>query len=123
MAGWNSDTAAGPLGLTLTLVEGANFCLSSTNGDIFPEQPHGLFSEDTRILPRWVLTVDGQLGEPLAAETQEPYRVISPGACRMLTGPGTALLLWRGRGKWAPVFGSASQSATIQGNRLNVWWP
>jgi glycogen debranching enzyme len=80
MAGWNADTAAGPLGSgTVTLVEGSSFCISSANGDIHPEYPHGAFHEDTRILSRWNLTVNGQLLEPLAAETKEPYRALFAG--------------------------------------------
>jgi glycogen debranching enzyme len=75
MAGWNADTTAGPLGLgTVTLVEGSSFCISSANGDIYPEYPHGVFFEDTRILSRWNLTVNGEPLEALAAKTKEPYR-------------------------------------------------
>ncbi|BCW44685.1 glycogen debranching N-terminal domain-containing protein [Arthrobacter sp. StoSoilB5] len=75
MAGWNADTAAGSLGPgALTLVEGSSFCISSPNGDIYSEQPHGLFFQDTRILSGWRLTVNGKPLEPLAAETKEPYR-------------------------------------------------
>jgi glycogen debranching enzyme len=77
MAGWNADTAAGPLGPgTVTLVEGSSFCISSANGDIHPEYPHGVFFEDTRILSRWNLTVNGDPLEPLAAKTKEPYRAL-----------------------------------------------
>ncbi|MDF2052282.1 glycogen debranching N-terminal domain-containing protein [Arthrobacter sp. Cr_A7] len=77
MAGWNADTAAGPLGPgTVTLVEGTSFCISSPNGDIVPEHPHGVFFQDTRILSGWQLTVNGQPLEPLAAETKEPYRAL-----------------------------------------------
>ncbi|NKX54817.1 amylo-alpha-1,6-glucosidase [Arthrobacter mobilis] len=80
MAGWNADTAAGPLGSgTVTLVEGSSFCISSANGDIHPELPHGVFHQDTRILSRWNLTVNGQPIEPLAAETKEPYRALFAG--------------------------------------------
>ncbi|ASN20050.1 amylo-alpha-1,6-glucosidase [Arthrobacter sp. YN] len=75
MAGWNSDTAAGPVGSgTLTLVEGSSFCISMANGDIHPEIPHGVFFEDTRILSGWRLTVNGEPLEPLAAKAKEPYR-------------------------------------------------
>jgi glycogen debranching enzyme len=75
MAGWNADTAAGPLGsATVTLIEGASFCISSDSGDLQPEYPHGVFVEDTRILSRWNLTVNAQPLEPLAAKTKEPYR-------------------------------------------------
>jgi glycogen debranching enzyme len=77
MAGWNADTAAGPIGAgTVTLVEGSSFCISLANGDIHPELPHGAFFEDTRILSRWNLTVNGQPLEPLTAETKEPYRAL-----------------------------------------------
>ncbi|MCX2749820.1 amylo-alpha-1,6-glucosidase [Arthrobacter sp. MI7-26] len=80
MAGWNADTAAGPLGPgSITLVEGSSFCISLPNGDIYPEHPHGLFFEDTRILSRWSLTINGQPLEPLAAETKEPYRALFAG--------------------------------------------
>ncbi|MCA4132486.1 glycogen debranching N-terminal domain-containing protein [Arthrobacter sp. M4] len=79
MAGWNADTGAGPLGGTVTLVEGSNFCISLTNGDILPEYPHGVFYEDTRILSRWTLTVNGQPLEPLAVETRQPYRTLFAG--------------------------------------------
>ncbi|ALV40601.1 amylo-alpha-1,6-glucosidase [Pseudarthrobacter sulfonivorans] len=80
MTGWNADTAAGPLGAgTVTLVEGSSFCISLANGDIHPEHPHGVFYEDTRILSRWNLTVNGQPLEPLAAKTKEPYRALFAG--------------------------------------------
>jgi glycogen debranching enzyme len=39
-----------------------------------PEFPQGLFVEDTRILSRWNLTVNGGPLEPLAAKATEPYR-------------------------------------------------
>ena len=60
-------------------MEGSSFCISSANGDIHPEHPHGVFHEDTRILSRWNLTVNGQSIEPLAAETKEPYRALFAG--------------------------------------------
>ncbi|MCA4132549.1 glycogen debranching N-terminal domain-containing protein [Arthrobacter sp. M4] len=80
MAGWNADTAAGPLGAgTVTLVEGSSFCISMANGDIQSEHPHGVFFQDTRIVSRWVLSINGQRIEPLAAETKEPYRALFSG--------------------------------------------
>ena len=80
MTGWNADTAAGPLGPgSVTLVEGSSFCISSANGDIHAEYPHGVFYEDTRILSGWHLTVNGAPLEPLAAKTKEPYRGLFAG--------------------------------------------
>jgi len=77
MAGWNADTAAGPVGPgTVTLVEGSSFCISQANGDIQPEHPHGVFHDDTRILSRWNLRVNGQTLESLTASTTEPYRAL-----------------------------------------------
>ncbi|WP_426977247.1 glycogen debranching N-terminal domain-containing protein [Pseudarthrobacter sp. O4] len=77
MAGWNADTAAGPLGTgTVTLVEGSSFCISLQNGDIHSELPHGLFFQDTRILSGWNMTVNAQPLESLTAETKEPYRAL-----------------------------------------------
>lgn len=65
--------AAGPLGSgTVTLVEGFSFCISLPNGDIHPESPHGVFFEDTRILSRWNLTINGDALEALAAKSKEP---------------------------------------------------
>jgi hypothetical protein len=58
----------------VTLVEGSSFCISSSNGDIQADRPHGLFVADVRILSIWRLTVDGQALEPLTAETKEPFR-------------------------------------------------
>ena len=77
MAGWNADTAAGPVGAgTVTLVEGSSFCISAANGDIHSDLPHGVFHEDTRILSGWSLRVNGQPLEALTAETKEPYRAL-----------------------------------------------
>jgi glycogen debranching enzyme len=87
MAGWNTDTAAGPLGAgTVTLVEGSSFCISLQNGDMQPEHPHGVFYLDTRILSGWSLTINGQSLEPLAAETKEPYRALLAGRVPRLDG-------------------------------------
>ena len=94
MAGWNADTAAGPLGAgALTLVEGSSFCISLPNGDIHPEHPHGLFVQDTRILSRWTLTVDDQPVESLGAETKEPYRALFVGRVPRLDGHADSPLI------------------------------
>lgn len=80
MAGWNADTAAGPMGAgAVTLVEGSSFCIAMANGDIHREHSHGLFVRDARILSGWSLTINGQALEPLTAETKEPYRAVFVG--------------------------------------------
>lgn len=94
MAGWNADTAAGPLGAgTITLVEGSSFCISLQNGDIQPDLPHGVFFQDTRILSRWSLTVNGRVLEPLTAETKEPYRALFAGRVARSDGYADSPLL------------------------------
>jgi glycogen debranching enzyme len=60
-------------GGAVTLVEGASFCVCAPTGDL-GAGPHGVFFRDTRILSRWDLLVDGDLPEPLAAMTPDPYR-------------------------------------------------
>src|SRR4029453_4670129 len=80
MAGWNADTAAGPVGSgAVTLVEGSSFCISLPNGNIHPAHPHGVFFQDTRILSGWSLSINGQELEPLAAQVLEPYRALFAG--------------------------------------------
>lgn len=80
MAGWNADTAAGPLGAgTVTLVEGTSFCISLPNGDISPDHPHGMFFQDTRMISQWNLRINGQSLEPLTAQVKEPYRAVFAG--------------------------------------------
>ncbi|MBT2514716.1 glycogen debranching N-terminal domain-containing protein [Arthrobacter sp. ISL-30] len=94
MAGWNVDTAAGPLGAgTVTLVEGSSFCISLSNGDIFPEQPHGVFHQDTRILSRWNLSVNGHSLESLTAQPKEPYRALFAGRIRGPDGKADSPLI------------------------------
>jgi glycogen debranching enzyme len=80
VAGWNADNAAGSTGEgAVTLIEGSSFCISLQNGDIFPHHPHGVFYQDTRILSRWVLTINGQPLEALGAWTSLPYQGIFVG--------------------------------------------
>jgi glycogen debranching enzyme len=96
MAGWNADTAAGPVGAgTVTLVEGSSFCISLPNGDIHAEHPHGLFVRDARILSDWTLTVNGQTLEALTAETKEPYRALFVGRVSRSDGYADSPLIVR----------------------------
>jgi glycogen debranching enzyme len=60
---------------TVTLLEGATFCISATAGDVHRDRPHGLFVADTRILSCWRLAVDGHPVENLstAEDPGEPF--------------------------------------------------
>ncbi|WP_416418053.1 glycogen debranching N-terminal domain-containing protein [Paenarthrobacter aromaticivorans] len=94
MAGWNQDNAAGPLGAgTVTLIEGSSFCISSPNGDIYPEHPHGVFFQDTRILSGWRLTVNGQALEAMVADIKEPYRALFVGRVPRVDGYADSSLI------------------------------
>jgi glycogen debranching enzyme len=73
MSAWNEDVAAGSTSGSVTIVEGSSFCISAESGNILPGQPQGAFYQDTRILSRWLLTLDDQPLEPLAGRTREPY--------------------------------------------------
>jgi glycogen debranching enzyme len=75
------------------LVEGSSFCISSLNGDIHPGLPHGLFVQDTRILSRWSLTINGQPVEPLTADIKEPYRALFAGRVPRTDGYADSPLL------------------------------
>jgi glycogen debranching enzyme len=60
---------------TVTVLEGATFCISATAGDIHRDRPHGLFVADTRILSCWRLAVDGHPVEDLSTveDPREPF--------------------------------------------------
>jgi len=74
---WNPSDEPAPVGAgAVTLVEGSSFCVCSPGGDIGGTGPCGIFFRDTRILSRWDLRVDGELPDPLAAMTPDPYRAI-----------------------------------------------
>lgn len=63
----------GLVGDTVTLVEGATFCLSDRRGDVQAGHSHGLFYRDARTLSRWELRVDGQQPEPLSVQIPEAF--------------------------------------------------
>ena len=60
---------------TVTLVEGATFCLSDRHGDMVAGGSHGLFFCDARVLSRWEMRVDGQVADSLSVEFAEAFAV------------------------------------------------
>ena len=56
----------------VTLVEGSSFCVCEPSGDLREGTPQGVFFQDTRILSRWSLTVNGQPLEPPANVLGKP---------------------------------------------------
>ncbi|MEV6429548.1 glycogen debranching N-terminal domain-containing protein [Nocardia sp. NPDC051463] len=66
-------TGLGGCDSSVTLVEGATFCLSNRLGDVEPGRPHGLFFRDARVISRWELLVDGKSAEPLSVLSPEAF--------------------------------------------------
>ena len=64
-------------GESISVLEGDTFVVSDRRGDIAgsPDQPHGLFHQDTRILSRWRLTVDGNLPRVLSTDDVDYFSV------------------------------------------------
>jgi glycogen debranching enzyme len=75
MGAWTPETQpASAGGGAVTLVEGSSFCICTPGGDVDGAGPNGVFFRDTRVLSRWDLRIDGEVPQPLAAMTPEPYR-------------------------------------------------
>ena len=72
---WSSSASPslGAPGGTVTLVEGPAFCISGRTGNMHSSFPEGLFYRDTRFLSEMELRVNGQVPEPLAATTTDPF--------------------------------------------------
>ena len=59
---------------TVTVLSGASFVLSRSNGDIDADAPLGFFGHDTRLLSGWALEIDGVRPEPLTHYLPAPWR-------------------------------------------------
>ena len=95
MTGWSYAGEPAALGSAgVTLVEGSSFCVCESSGDIREGTPQGVFFQDTRIVSRWQVTLDGIAAEPLAVLSQEPWRAtfVGRGAPRSGRVDSTLLL-------------------------------
>ncbi|MCU1531472.1 MAG: putative glycogen debranching enzyme family protein [Arthrobacter sp.] len=87
MNAWNEDTAAGAAEMgAVTLVEGSSFCISAHSGDVAPGGTQGAFYQDTRIISRWLLRVNGSLREPLVAQRPTAFQATFVGRARWSDG-------------------------------------
>ncbi|WP_426227033.1 glycogen debranching N-terminal domain-containing protein [Pseudarthrobacter sp. DSP2-3-2b1] len=88
MTAWNADTEADIGGAdAVTLVEGSSFCISASSGDISPEGgTNGAFYQDTRIVSRWILRINGALREPLVAHRPDAYEATFVGRAKWPDG-------------------------------------
>ncbi len=93
-----SAASLGPLGATVTLVEGPAFCISGRSGDILPDTQQGLFFRDTRFLSRLELRVNDHRPEPLSAERTSPFAATFVLRSRPISGQSeSALVIFRNR--------------------------
>ena len=94
---WTPDSEPTSTDGAVTLVEGSSFCLCTRTGDLRAEEPLGVYFQDTRILSRWDLTVDGQQPAPLACLVPDPYRATFLGRLRRSGLTDTNLVVQRER--------------------------
>jgi glycogen debranching enzyme len=74
-APWQYAGAPDPVGdQAVTLMEGTTFCISDVRGDIGTVRPGGLFVRDTRVLSRWLLSIDDRRIAPLRRHHQWPHQ-------------------------------------------------
>ncbi|MGC8514238.1 MAG: glycogen debranching N-terminal domain-containing protein [Acidimicrobiales bacterium] len=71
IAGFASDS---PDSGGRVLVEGSTFVVSGPGGDITPGGTEGLFVDNTRVISRWKLTVDGETLEAMGGFDEEPFQ-------------------------------------------------
>jgi glycogen debranching enzyme len=85
---WNADTEADIGGAdAVTVVEGSSFCISARSGDISPDSgTNGAFYQDTRIVSRWVLRINGATREPLVAQRPDAFEATFVGRARWPDG-------------------------------------
>ena len=70
---WTSDVSAGQSTGTVSLVEGTSFMVSGRSGNVSGDGAQGLFVLDTRVLSRWVLSLDGAPLHPLTVIPGGPF--------------------------------------------------
>ncbi|WP_166872137.1 glycogen debranching N-terminal domain-containing protein [Salinibacterium sp. ZJ450] len=81
----------------VSLISGRSFALSDGDGNMRPTHTQGLFVLDTRVLSRWVLTLDGEGIERLGVDSPMPSRVTFLGRGRAAQGRADADVVVRRR--------------------------
>jgi len=80
-------------GDSITLVEGASFSISSSNGDIESSGAQGVFFQDTRFVSTWRVRLDGQELENLAVIARHPFAATFVSRSRPRRGQSDSTLL------------------------------
>ena len=106
---------------SVTLVEGQTFCVSDRTGDVRPNQPHGLFVLDTRVLSRWELLIDGHPLESLTVDVPEPFTALFVGRALPPAGQvDSDVIAFPGTTRSARASGSGSRSPTTAPTAVDV---
>ncbi len=87
---WNFAGPAASLGgsASVTLVDESTFAISGRGGDIVPGGAQGFFFQDTRLISRLQVLIDGSLTEPLTAVSDDPFTATFVSRC--MPAPGRA---------------------------------
>jgi glycogen debranching enzyme len=80
---------------SVTILDGSTFCMAGPSGDVELGEVHGLFVEDTRVLSRWTLDIDGDRPELLRSFIRTPYHAVFVSRARPQQGRADSTLLVR----------------------------
>jgi glycogen debranching enzyme len=58
---------------TITLIEGSSFCISDANANMDARAVQGLFVQDTRVISRWRLRINGADVLPVTVHRSDPF--------------------------------------------------
>src|SRR6476661_9494378 len=84
MTAWNEDNEASGSDVgAVTVLECSSFCISAGTGDISADgSTNGAFYQDTRIVSRWALRINGSPREPLSAQKAQPFEATFVGRAK-----------------------------------------
>ena len=80
---------------SVTILDGSTFCMAGPSGDVELGEVHGLFVEDTRVVSRWTLDIDGDRPELLRSFVLTPYHAVFVSRARPQRGRADSTLLVR----------------------------
>jgi hypothetical protein len=98
---------------SVSVLDGSTFVVSDRSGDMVPGsrvRPHGFFSEDTRFVSRWRLSVQGQPTDVLSCAQSDYYL-----AYFFLVVPAPEFHA-------APPLGSCAGGSSVTSGRKTSFW-
>ena len=91
---FGGDSVIRPAG-SVTILDGSTFCMAGPSGDVELGEVNGLFVEDTRVVSRWTLDIDGDRPELLRSFVLTPYHAVFVSRARPQRGRADSTLLVR----------------------------